>query len=662
MNAQVRQKVNIPFKSLVPLHISAFLGIILSLTLFFVVRDLEQKRIEFIFAGDVEDRVSMLQKEIKDIDGIVQSLASFYNASNEVDREEFNKFTFPILKSEQYMSALMWLPRVSHQRRSLYENKAIREGFSNFMITERNYSGEMSKAGNRLEYFPIYFLEPFKNNDRIFGYDIKSDRVRFLALQQARNSGKMTISAPIDMIQDQAQGQKNGLLVLQPIYHQKIISKKEGYQRKNLMGFLGMIVEINRLVDHSMGYLEAKDIVFSIYDELPDNKNKVVYISYPEIYKKIGLQSTANIKKKTHLSIDKIFDVGGRRWRVEAVATPEYLSEIRLGDDWKVLVVGLLFTAMVIGYLWANLKHTREVEDQVFRRTLELLKANDQLKNRTDDLEKVNLELDSFVYTASHDLRAPLRGIASFAAFLEEDYKEKLDAEGQDYLKEIRKGADRLSQLIDDLLTLSRIARIKNPYEDVQAGGLIQNAIERLEFDIKQKNVDLKIQENLPTIRCDQIKLAEVFLNLINNAIKFSSKNEKENPRIEVGYQDTGNAHQFFIKDNGIGIDAQYHEKIFGVFKRLHKESEYEGTGAGLSIVKRVIDDHGGKIWVDSRLGEGATFYFSIPKNLKEKKKLGEILVEDGLLTKENLEKELKKQGKIDGNFTGHQNDFGHSI
>jgi len=248
----------------------------------------------------------------------------------------------------------------------------------------------------------------------------------------------------------------------------------------------------------------------------------------------------------------------------------------------------------------------------------ELAEKNKQLEEQKKLLEKVNQELDSFVYTASHDLRAPLRGIASFAEFLKEDYNSKLDAEGQDYVDEIQKGAKRLTTLIEDLLTLSRISRIKNPYESVKTGELVAEIVERIKFDVQEHKVDLKVQPDMPAVYCDRIKIGEVFLNLINNAIKFSSKNTKENPRVEVGWTDDSDVYKFFVRDNGIGIDPKFHDQIFGIFKRLHTEKEYAGSGAGLSIVKRVVDDHLGKVWVESQPGQGSTFFFTVPKNLKD--------------------------------------------
>lgn len=278
-----------------------------------------------------------------------------------------------------------------------------------------------------------------------------------------------------------------------------------------------------------------------------------------------------------------------------------------------------------------------ELADSFNTMTDSLVEAKANVEQKKDELEAVNKELDSFVYTASHDLRAPLRGIDAFANLLESDYTDKLDAEGKDYLARIRSGVNRMTQLIDDLLTLSRISRIKNPYEDVPIKELIKSVVERIEFDIEKHKVELKIADNLPIVYCDRIKMAEVFLNLINNGIKFSSKNKEEKPRVEIGYTRKNGGHQFSVKDNGIGIDKQHHEQVFGIFKRLHKQEEYEGSGAGLGIVKKIIDDHNGRIWIESELGQGATFYFTLPDIPFEQRKYAADL--------ENSEGKNEKEG-----------------
>ncbi|VAX36444.1 hypothetical protein MNBD_UNCLBAC01-485 [hydrothermal vent metagenome] len=237
-------------------------------------------------------------------------------------------------------------------------------------------------------------------------------------------------------------------------------------------------------------------------------------------------------------------------------------------------------------------------------------------KSQKQDLEKINKELDNFVYTVSHDIRAPLVGITGYGAYLENQYKDTLDAKGQKCVTGITRGAERLRRLIDDLLELTRIARIKNPFEKASVNQIVQTVVDRLEFNIQEAGVELKIQRDIPEIICDRIKLTEVFSNLIGNAVKFFSKIQEDKPCIEVGYIEQKDFHEFFVKDNGIGIAPEHHQEVFSIFKRLHNSQEYAGTGAGLSIVKGVIEDHGGKIWIESQLGKGATFRFTISKKL----------------------------------------------
>lgn len=282
--------------------------------------------------------------------------------------------------------------------------------------------------------------------------------------------------------------------------------------------------------------------------------------------------------------------------------------------------------------------------DVIKRDAAEIRLAYDKVSEKTRELEKVNAELDSFVYTASHDLRAPLRGISSFATFLEEDYKDKFDEEGREYLSEIRKGANMLSELIEDLLALSHVSRIRNPYETVGIKDIVDAVLERLKLYIRERKAEVVVADGFPTIRCDRIKVTEVFVNLINNGIKFSSKDASRPCRIEIGHTDAGKFYQFYVKDNGIGIDPKYHDQIFGIFKRLHTNEDYEGTGAGLCIVKKIVEEHQGRIWIESEPGKGAKFNFTIPKNLQEKKKIGDILVEEGIISRETLNAGLKKQ------------------
>lgn len=370
--------------------------------------------------------------------------------------------------------------------------------------------------------------------------------------------------------------------------------------------FEGKITAWNRGAERMYGYTEAEALGMNIGDTVPEEKRAE------------ALAFVEKLKKEEEV--------------------PSFETQ-RLTKDGRILDVWLTVTALrdEMGKPIGIATTERDITERK--------RAEERLVEEKKNLEKVNLELDSFVYTASHDLRAPLRGLSSYATFLEEDYKGKFDEKGKDYLNGIREAAHRMDELIEGLLTLSRISRIQNPYEDVNFKDLVDSILQRIEFDIRELKVDLRIQENLPVVHCDRIKMGEVWLNLVNNAIKFSSKNNREVPKVEVGYHDKLEAHEFYVKDNGIGIDAQYHTRIFGIFEHLHPTDQYKGVGLGLNIVKRVIEDHGGRVWVESELGKGATFYFTIPRRLKSpKKKLGEILVEDGLVSQEKIKEALEKQ------------------
>jgi signal transduction histidine kinase len=260
----------------------------------------------------------------------------------------------------------------------------------------------------------------------------------------------------------------------------------------------------------------------------------------------------------------------------------------------------------------------REIEKEVLLKTEELQIAHNELlvkhkevKEHEEELIAINKELDSFVYTASHDLKEPLRGIETFSKFLLDDYWDKLDDEGKDYLRRISRGANRLKLFIDDLLTLSRISRIKNPYETFEPIDIINDVLKRLDVVIKERDCKIKVDDSLPLLWADKTKTKEVFYNLISNAIKYSDKK----PEIEIGGREEEESAIFFVRDNGIGIKEGDMEKIFEPFKRLHKRDEYiTGTGIGLAIVKKIIDEHKGRVWVESKIGEGSTFYFILPK------------------------------------------------
>ena len=241
----------------------------------------------------------------------------------------------------------------------------------------------------------------------------------------------------------------------------------------------------------------------------------------------------------------------------------------------------------------------------------ERVRAEEALRETLQELEGRNQELESFTYSVSHDLKEPLRTLEAFSQFLLEDYAGRLDEQGKDYLTRMGKAAGRMKQMIEELLTLSRLARRPEELLQVDPGRVVADIGAAFHTALEEKHGAIEVEGELPCVLADASRVEQIFGNLIANGIKF---NRSEEPVVTVGVHGIADgAVTFFVRDNGIGIDPQYHDKIFGVFQRLHRREEYEGTGAGLAIVKRAVQALGGRVWVDSAPDAGTTFFVSLP-------------------------------------------------
>ncbi|MFB6286202.1 MAG: ATP-binding protein [Candidatus Bipolaricaulia bacterium] len=237
----------------------------------------------------------------------------------------------------------------------------------------------------------------------------------------------------------------------------------------------------------------------------------------------------------------------------------------------------------------------------------EIKKLERELVEKTERLEASNKKLEEFSHVVSHDLKQPLRTIQAFSQFLEEDYREALDEEGAEYLDRLKRSSERMKSLIDDLLKLSSIEG--EHMEPIDVGDLMIEVREDLEALLA--DTELVLPQPPPPVLANRTRLSELFGNLISNAIRY---NDKDDMRIEIDWEDRGNEVVFAVSDNGMGIEERYRERIFELFERLSPGDHPESTGAGLAICKRIVEEFGGRIWLESELGEGSTFYFSVPK------------------------------------------------
>ena len=254
-----------------------------------------------------------------------------------------------------------------------------------------------------------------------------------------------------------------------------------------------------------------------------------------------------------------------------------------------------------------------EMLDNIQQRDVDLRKAHDELEQRvierTAQLEAVNKELEAFTYSVAHDLRAPLRHIDAFSRILAEEARPHLPPQSIQYLERILQAARQMGQLVDDLLNLSRVSRKELSLQTTGLNSVVEEVLAGLRPEIEKRQIEWKVGK-LPFVEADPALLKQVFANLLSNAVKYTRP--RDHAVIEVGSLTSNGESSVFVRDNGVGFNMKYAEKLFGIFQRLHRQEDFEGTGIGLATVQRIIHKHGGHVWAEAELDKGATFYFTL--------------------------------------------------
>jgi len=310
-------------------------------------------------------------------------------------------------------------------------------------------------------------------------------------------------------------------------------------------------------------------------------------------------------------TINKIkgFEVGGVDYITQPIENEEVVARVRT----HLIMVRMQRRLQKQNRdLQAEIERRKQIENKL-QSSKQLLQQNNYnleqtVADRTAELSSSNQDLEHFAYIASHDLRQPLRKIRMCTEYLAEDYSDCFDEQAESYMQYITKSIDRMYMLIDDLLTYSRIGRQSQDNVAVDLNIIIEDCLEDLSMAIEETNATINYP-SLPTIKANPREIRQLFQNLIANALKFT---RGKIPQIKITATQKGDLWLFSVTDNGIGIEPQYSDKIFQMFQRLHNDSEYEGTGIGLAVCHKIVEGHGGKIWVESQLDKGSTFYFTL--------------------------------------------------
>jgi len=267
------------------------------------------------------------------------------------------------------------------------------------------------------------------------------------------------------------------------------------------------------------------------------------------------------------------------------------------------------------GYKWFRVNGQVQLDkENIAEKIVGTILDIDEKKQSVSKMKELNIELERFAYLASHDLKEPLRTVTSFTKLFKEEYGHLLDGEANEYLGFIEDASSRMITLTNDLLVYSQLDNKSLNFEPVNLVDLLDTIVQDIQIDIAKNKAKINIQD-LPIVTCDSLQIRQLFQNLISNSLKYRTK---KTPKVNISYRETPSYYEFIVEDNGIGIEKKYHSKIFEVFKRLHSQEEFEGTGIGLANCRRIVDNHNGKIWLESSLGKGSKFLFTIPKNIKK--------------------------------------------
>jgi signal transduction histidine kinase/multidrug efflux pump subunit AcrA (membrane-fusion protein) len=360
---------------------------------------------------------------------------------------------------------------------------------------------------------------------------------------------------------------------------------------------------------------EIYELLYAHFDTIDDIKNAHFYLKGL-----VAIKDSLRIEEQNkEMVLNKIkFETEEKEAENERLMAEQLSSQITIQRQRMsnyILITILLVGAYASYQLYQSWKKKKVnnvlLEQEVHRRTELLMVSNEELVHTNKKLEQSNAELERFAYIASHDLKSPLRNIISFANLIDRKLPKPQDKDLKEYLRFVTENAAQMNVLIQDVLEFSCIDTDASNLrkEKVDLNDTLMLAIQNLQEDIQQSNAEIFVTK-LPSFYANSVHFLQVFQNIIGNAIKY---NQAEQPKVEISHQTSGNQHIIMFKDNGIGIATQYHEQIFEMFKRLHTRDEYKGTGIGLAICKKIVYSLNGRIWLESEVGKGSTFYLSIP-------------------------------------------------
>jgi signal transduction histidine kinase len=569
-------------------------ALLLTVLAWYYVRQTAEEQTRSRFQETTQATQEAMERRTKAyLDAIFGARGLFY-ASRMVDRAEWESYVRGIETEERLrgLQALGFAEHLGPGETEAYIREARKEGFGGLRP-------DLEPGGERPAYYPLKFISPSDEaNLARVNYDVYTELEHRKAMDAARDSGSPRATGTVSVLTKPAPGSsadlalRPGFAVYLPVYRKGEPQGAVEERRRALRGFVVGFFRWDGLLDGVFGGGFDPAIDFELYD------SQDVASSQP-LYDSDGIKRAGTGGRDSPFSEDSRLEVAGREWSLYFAALPGFEDDAGSDLPLFVLASGVALSLLLFGITWLLVRSRTRAES-----------ASKDLEEVNRELESANKELEAFSYSVSHDLRAPLRSIDGFSRILVEDYADRLDEEGVDFLGRVRAASRHMDTLIDDLLDLSRVSRGPLRRKVIDLSALARGIIHELEASQPERKVRFIAEEGIVAFG-DANLMALALENLLGNAFKFTGKEDEAT--IEFGaISQRGGGVVYYVRDNGAGFDPRYADKLFGAFQRLHGPEEFEGTGIGLATVQRIVHRHGGRVWAEGKVGEGATFYFTL--------------------------------------------------
>ncbi|MES9972285.1 MAG: CHASE domain-containing protein [Candidatus Thiodiazotropha sp.] len=609
-----------------PVALVAILGLLITMALFVQSMRWENRQVEIAFREAAQDRILVIQREIKHSLSIIFDMATFFEASEIVARREFRKFVGPALKNQAGIKALEWVPVVPDEMRQTFIEQA-RQSFPPFQIMERDDSGMHNKSPRRPVYYPILYIQPYQQNKQLLGLDLGIDPTAYSLLKEAETTRDIQVSPGLYLNDDG--NRKSGIMVAAPVFH-TADDRSAGSSKAaaSIRGFAIGVFFIGDIIERALESLSPSGIDIHVYQSNGKNEERLLYSHRTRLRD----ESVIDIGDKSpEISYAHDISVGSQKWQIICdSASRKFTADT--WSSWVIFLGSLAFTLLFTIYIATLTGRARQVRLEVEERTSqlwevvqalnqevierksaeqELQRLNETLEQhiatRTAEAERRAQYLEQFAYVTSHDLKAPLRAVSNLAQWIEEDLRDKLDATSKEQLALLRDRVKKMHDLIEGLLEYSRVGRTSDPESLVDTRELVEEIIDSLS---PSENYSIKVKGIMPTLQADRLQLGQVFANLISNSLKHHGGKKG---KVRIRCNSSEQFHEFSVCDDGQGIAPQYHEKIFMIFQTLESSDFESSTGIGLALVKKIVEEHGGTIKLKSEPGDGTCFFFTWP-------------------------------------------------